>query len=90
MHGDTPRENLEQRTEPMDENLDQEADSPFSMTQIKASVIDEEPARERSNLVRARLKPEMQAAQSGLTKSEPIMIDHNKLHHCRTKGIRNR
>ena len=29
-----------------------EVDSPFSMDQIKTSIMDEEPARERENLIR--------------------------------------
>ena len=58
----------------MDKTLDQGVDSPFSMTQIKTSGMDEEPASERVNFVLARLEPEMQADQSGLTKSELIMI----------------
>ena len=54
-----PSEDVEQQTEPMDKDLDQDVDSPFSMTQIKTSVMDEEPARERANWVRLRLGPEM-------------------------------
>ena len=77
-----PRENVEQRTEPLDKDMDQEVDSPFSMTQIKTSVMDEEPARERANLVRARLEPEMQVVQLGLTKSYPIMSEPDSVPTC--------
>ena len=35
-----PSEDVEQRTEPMDKDLDQDVDSPFNMTQIKTSVMD--------------------------------------------------
>ena len=59
----------------MDQGMDQEVYSPFNINQIKTSVMDEEPARELANLVRARLEPAMQVVQSGLTKSEPIMIE---------------
>ena len=52
----------------MDQDVDQVVDSPFYMNQIKTSVMDEEPARERANLIRARLEPEMQVVQSDLTK----------------------
>ena len=85
-----PRKNIERRTEPMDERrtdpMDQDrgqkVDSPFSMTQIKTLVMDEEPARDRANLVRARLEQEMQVVQSGLTKSEPIMIKPDIVTSC--------
>ena len=71
-----PRGNIDRQTEPMDQNMDQEVDSPFSMNQIKTSIMNEGPARERANLVLARLEPEMQVVQPDLTrtKSDPIMI----------------
>ena len=77
-----PREDIKQRTAPMDKDLDQDVDSPFSMTQIKTSVMDEEPARERANLFRTKLEPEMQAVQSGLTMSDPIMIKPDIVTSC--------
>ena len=77
-----PREDIKQRTEPMDKDLDQDVDSPFSMSQIKSSVMDEESARERANLVQTRLEPEMQAVQSGLTKSDLIMVEPDIVTSC--------
>ena len=77
-----PRENIEQQTELMDQEVDQEVDSPFNMNQIETSIMDEDPARERANLILARLDPEMQVVQSGLTKSEPIMIEPDIVTSC--------
>ena len=58
-----PRENIERQTEPMDQDVDQEVDSPFNMNLIKTSVMDEEPASELANLIWTRLDPEMQVVQ---------------------------
>ena len=44
-----------------------EVDSPFSMDQIRTSIMDEEPAWERANLVWIRLEPEAQVTHPGLT-----------------------
>ena len=77
-----PRKNIERRTEPMDQGMDQEVDSPFNINQIKTSVMDDEPARERADLIRARLEPDMQVVKSGLTKSELIMIEPDIVTSC--------
>ena len=77
-----PRENIDRQTEPMDKDMDQEVDSLFSITQIKTLIMDEEPASERANLIRTRLEPEKQLVQSGLTKSEPIMIEPDIITSC--------
>ena len=42
-------------------DLDQEVDSPFDMSRIKTSNMDDEPDRERVNFVLARLEPEEKA-----------------------------
>ena len=49
-----------------------EEDSPFSMDQIRTSILDTEPAREQANLLRVKLDPEMEIEQPGLNKSDPI------------------
>ena len=50
-----------------------EEDSPFSMDQIRTLMLDPEPGRERANLIRVKLDPEMGVEQQGLSKPEPIM-----------------
>ena len=52
------------------------------MSRIKTSDMDDEPDSERLNFVRARLEPEEKADQSGLTKSEPIMIKPDIVISC--------
>ena len=61
-------ENHVQSAEVMGPSMVHEVDSPFSMDQIKTSIMDEEPARERENLVRIRAEPEVQVNHPGLTK----------------------
>ena len=64
------RANLERpledvKPEPMGEevhqDLDQDEDPPFDMSQMKTSGMDEEPDSERVYFVRARLEPEKKA-----------------------------
>ena len=68
------REEKDQSAGVMEPSMVHEVDSPFSMDQIRTSIMDAEQVRERANLVRVRLEPEMQLVQPGLTKSDPIMI----------------
>ena len=67
-----PSENIDRQTGAMGQSMVQEVDSPFSMDQIRMSIMDKEPARERANLVRIRAEPEERTAHPGLTK---IMIE---------------
>jgi hypothetical protein len=76
------RKNIVRRTESTDQDVDQEVDSTFNMNQFKTLIMDEEPASERANLIRTRLEPEKQLVQSGLTKSEPIMIEPDIITSC--------
>ena len=80
----------EEPPEPMGEkdhkDLDQEVDSPFDMSQIKTSDRDDEPDSERVYFVRARLEPEEKADQSGLIKSDPIMIKADIMASCAIAG----
>ena len=59
----------------MEQSMVHEVDSPFSMDQIRTSIMDEEPARELANLVRVRMEPETRMTHPGLTKSDQIMIE---------------
>ena len=72
-----PLEDVE--PEPMGEevhqDLDQDEDPPFDMSQIKTSGMKEEPGCEWVYCVRARLEQEKKADKSGLTKSEQIKPD---------------
>ena len=61
-----------------------EVDSPFSMDQIKASIMDEEPARERANLIWIK-EPNEQVNRLGLTKSEPTMVAEDIKASCKVE-----
>ena len=67
------RKETDLQTGAMDQGMVHEVDSHLSMDQIRTSIMDEEPARERANLVRVRLEPDTQVVHPGLTKS--VMIE---------------
>ena len=73
----------------MEPSMVREVDSPFSMDQIRTSIMDEEPARERENWVRIRLEPEAQVTHPILTKSDPIMIEPDIKASCGTNCVGN-
>ena len=58
--------------EEVHQDLDQDEDPPFDMSQIKTSGMEEEPDRERVCFVRARLESEKEATKSGQSTSEPV------------------
>ena len=70
-----PRKDIDRQTGAMDQGMVHEVDSHFSMDQIRTSIMDEEPASERANMVRKGLEPDTQVVHPGLTKSDPIMIE---------------
>ena len=58
--------------EEVHQDLDEDEDLPFDMSQIKTTGMTEEPDRERVSFVRARLDPEKEVTKSGQTTSEPV------------------
>ena len=48
-----------------------EEDPPFCMGQIRTTIYDSEPDRERANLVRVKLEPQMEMEITGLVPSDP-------------------
>ena len=75
-------ENHVQSAEVMGPSMVHEVDSPFSMDQIKTSIMDEEPAQERANLIWIR-EPNEQVNHLGLTKSEPILVEADIKASCK-------
>ena len=80
-----PREEKVQSPGVMKPSMVHEVDSPFSMDQIKTSIMDEEPARERANLIRIK-EPNEQVTRLGLTKSEPTMVAEDIKASCKVVG----
>ena len=68
------REDIDKKEGNAEPKMVHEVDSPFSMDQIRTSIMDDCPARERANLVRIRMEPETRVTSPGLTKLDPIMI----------------
>ena len=68
----------------MGPSMAHEVDSPFSMDQIRTSIMDECLARERANLVQVRMEPDTRLTHPGLrlTKSDPIMIETDIKANC--------
>ena len=58
--------------EEVHQDLDQDQDLPFYMSQIKTTGMTEEPDSERVNFVRARLEPKKEVTKSGQTTSEQV------------------
>ena len=78
------REEKDQSAGVMEPSMVHEVDSPFSMDQIKTSIMDEEPARERANLIRIREPNNSeQVNHLGLTKSEPILVEADIKANCK-------
>ena len=78
------REEKDQSAGVMEPSMVHEVDSPFSMDQIKTSIMDEEPARERANLIRIREPNDSeQVNHLGLTKSEPILVEADIKANCK-------
>ena len=42
------------------------------MDQIRTSILDSEPSRERANLIQVKLEPGMEVEKPGLVQSDPI------------------
>ena len=80
------REDIDKREGAVEPSMVHEVDSPFSMDQIRTSIMDECPARERADLVWIRMEPDTRVTHPGLTKSDPIMIEPDIKASC-AKGI---
>ena len=64
-----------------------EEDSPFSLDQIRTSICDSEPGRERANLVRVKLEPGMEVEKPGLDLPDPINTNVESEKHESEKRI---
>ena len=60
-------EDIDKKGGPVEPSMVHEVDSPFSMDQIRTSIMDTGPARERANLVRIRMEPKAQVIYPGRT-----------------------